>query len=287
MRERYEFQNRDAELLWSANVLLHKVMSSGKIRPAQMVTLAKLQHVLSVLPRVTQDITASVSVSCPRHRFEEIETYHWWDFGIEDGRLSITSGGHFYDPKSGGDTFTTMDWTAVPEEPTELNDYRDTLRMVPDVGSYSEGVESIDFSVEGYTIEVLDDDNPLLEDQDDNEDETEDEELEEHYEEQSSSAEESDVDESHDHFCPQCEVYWGCKSDTYCHLPTELPCARHGVEYAEQLFPNNGPHVHECRECPDKDAECVSTFDWVHNEPQCRMPRFWPCEKHRGAQSAE
>lgn len=263
MSQRYQFVPRDAELIWSANLLLHKVMGSGKIRPAQMITVAKLQHVLSVLPRITQGVTASVSVSCPRRRFEEIETYHWWDFGIEDGRLSITSGGHFYDPKSGGDTFTTMDWTAVPEEPTELNDYRDTLWMVPDVSSYSEGVKSIDFTSGEYSIEICDDDNPLL------------------------GPEEDTEEERHDHFCPKCDVYWGCKCGAYCHLPTELPCAKHGVEYFEELYPNNGRHVHECRVCPDKDAECVSTFDWFHNEPHCRMPRFWPCEKHRGTHSDE
>ena len=54
MRNRYEFEKRDAELLWSANVLPHKVAGSAKIRPAQMISLAKLQHVLSVLPRVTE-----------------------------------------------------------------------------------------------------------------------------------------------------------------------------------------------------------------------------------------
>lgn len=171
MSERYQFTPRDAELLWSANLLLRKIITSGMIRPAQMVTLAKLQHVLSALPRVAEDLTASVSVSCPRHKFGDVETFHWWDFGIEDGRLSIASGGHFYDPKTGGDTFSTMDWVAVPEEPTELNDYRDTLWMVPDVQSYSEGVEGIDLPAEGYTIQVLDDDNQLLDDRDNDEDE--------------------------------------------------------------------------------------------------------------------
>lgn len=171
MSNRYQFIPRDAELLWSANVLLRKVIASGQIRPAQMVSLAKLQHVISILPLATESVTASVSVSCPRHKFEEIVTYHWWDFGIENGRLCITSGGHFYDPKSGGDTFTTMDWTAVPDEPAELSDYRDQLWMVPDIRSFSEGVESIDLSAEGYSVTVLDYDNPLLDEQDEDDEE--------------------------------------------------------------------------------------------------------------------
>jgi hypothetical protein len=152
-------------------------MSSGKIRPAQMVTLSKLQHVLTILPRVAANVTASVSVCCPRHKFENIETYHWWDFGIENGRLFITSGGHFHHPNTGGDTFTTMDWAAVPEELPELSDYRESLWMVPDVQSYSEGVESIDCSSDGYSIEIIDSDNTLLEEELDEECDAESEEL--------------------------------------------------------------------------------------------------------------
>ena len=56
-----------------------------------------------------------------------------------------------------------MDWVAVPDQPTEPNDYRDTLWMVPDVKSYSEGVESLDFAASECRIAILDDDNDLLE----------------------------------------------------------------------------------------------------------------------------
>jgi hypothetical protein len=168
---RYQFEVRDAELLWSASVLLSKVIASGKIRPAHMVTIAKLQHILSVLPRVTEDVTASVSVCCPPHHFEEIETYHWWEFGVEDGLLRVTSGGHFYRPSSGGDTFTTMLWEAAPDQPTVLDDFSDGLRIVPDLRSYSEGVETIDFAVEDYSLVIVDPDNSLLEAEEDTEDE--------------------------------------------------------------------------------------------------------------------
>jgi hypothetical protein len=173
MSERYKIQLRDAELLSSASVLLRKIAESGTIRPAQMITVAKLQHILAVLPHVTQNVTASASVCCPRHTFADIETFHWWDFGSEDGRLRISSGGHFHDPRTGGDTFATVIWEAIPEEPIELNDYRESLWMVPDVQSYSDGVESIDLAAGGYTVEILDDDNPLLEENQDKENEDE------------------------------------------------------------------------------------------------------------------
>ena len=163
MNQRYQFTPRDAELLWAANLLLRKVMASGKVRPAQMVTLAKLHHILTMLPRVTETVTASVSVCSPRRKFGEIETFHWWDFGVEGEVLKITSGGHYYHPSTGGDTFTAMTWGAVPALPPEFDDFSTSLSMVPDLRSYLEGVESIDFTAGEYKIEILDLDNPLLE----------------------------------------------------------------------------------------------------------------------------
>jgi hypothetical protein len=175
MSERYEFTLQDGELLWAAGKLLRKVMGSDKIRPAQMVTLAKLQHVLSILPRATDSVTASVSVGRAPRSFGEVETRHWWEFSIEEVRLKISCGGHFYRPSTGGDTFTTMVWEAVPGLPAALEDYSELHRIVPDLCSFAEGVESIDFSKGSYSLEIYDDDNALLEEQDDDEHEGDDE----------------------------------------------------------------------------------------------------------------
>jgi hypothetical protein len=66
-----------------------------------------------------------------------------------------------------------MNWTAVPGGPANFEDYRGTLRMVPGVQTFPEGVASIDFSSGAYRIEITDSDDALLEDQ-----ELEDDELE-------------------------------------------------------------------------------------------------------------
>jgi hypothetical protein len=52
------------------------------------------------------------------------------------------------------------------------------LRLVPDLQSFSEGVDSIDLASGGYTVEILDDDNPLLDEEQDEEFEDEDVEAE-------------------------------------------------------------------------------------------------------------
>lgn len=163
MSERYVFDSADKDLLSSAIRLLKKVAASDSTKPAQMVTVAKLAHVLSVLPRVTTGVTASVSVSCPRNRFGDIVTHHWYDVAVEDGQLQLSASGHFYRPSTGGDTFTTMMWCAIPEEPAQWEDNLESLGIVPDVRSFPEGVECIDLAEDGYTVRAIDNDNPLLE----------------------------------------------------------------------------------------------------------------------------
>jgi len=187
--DRYEFNSRDRALLQAAATLLKKVAEAATTRPAQLVSVAKLQHVLSALPKPTSGLKVSVSVASPRGKFGDIETMHWWEVGVEEDRLSITSGGHYYDPSTGGDTFTTMTWEAIPEEPAEFSDYRGSLWMVPDVRSFPEGVASIDFNSGVYSVEITDDDNPLLEEGDDSEEE----EIEDDEEE---AGDDADVDEA-------------------------------------------------------------------------------------------
>jgi hypothetical protein len=125
---------------------------------------------------VTHDLEVIVQVTGPRRKFGEIETWHHWEVAVEEERLSISSGGHFFRPSTGGDSFTTMTWAAVPEEASDLDDYRESLWMVPDVLSFPDGVASIDFASGGYSVEVSDSDNPLLEEGEETEEESADDE---------------------------------------------------------------------------------------------------------------
>ena len=60
---------------------------------------------------MTPDLGVTVQVTGPRREFGEIETWHYWEVAVEGDRLSISSGGHFHQPSTGGDSFTTMNWT--------------------------------------------------------------------------------------------------------------------------------------------------------------------------------
>jgi len=167
MSQRYQFSPRDAELLWAATRLLQKVASSGKVRTAQLVTIAKLQRVLSSLPRVTDRVTASITAFSPPFYFGRVAFMHWWTFAADEGMLKLSSGGLYNRPDTGEEKLTAMTWCANSFRPSSLNNYFSASALMgPNWGSYREGVESIDFATEGYSIEILDEDNPLPDDED-------------------------------------------------------------------------------------------------------------------------
>lgn len=168
----YCIGERDEHLLRAATALLNKVASAETLRPAELVSVAKLQHVFSRLPQVTPYLEVTVSVIGSRRKFGEIETWHYWDIGVEGEMITIGSGGHYYHPQTGGDSFTTMQWTAVPEEPAELDDYLDHLSIVPDARSFADGATETEFLSGDYRIEVTDPNNDLLEDKENHETES-------------------------------------------------------------------------------------------------------------------
>jgi hypothetical protein len=56
-----------------------------------------------------------------------------------------------------------MSMASVPGQAAEVDDYRDSLSVVPEVGTLENGVAEIEFTPGGYRIDVTDFDNPLLE----------------------------------------------------------------------------------------------------------------------------
>jgi len=170
----YCFDEKDLALVASADLLLRKVIRAACVRPAHLVSVAKVLHVWSRLPRsTTNEMDVTVSVVSPRRRFGEIETYHWLEVHVEGDQLSIGSGGHFYRLSTGGDSFTTMSWSALPGENSDFADYREHLTIVPDVQSFPDSVANLDLAIAGYRFEVTDFDNPLLEDMDEEDEQLE------------------------------------------------------------------------------------------------------------------
>jgi hypothetical protein len=57
LTEPYKFNDTDQNIVEAARLLLRKMSATGTIRPAQLITVAKLHHVLVTLPKVTFRVT--------------------------------------------------------------------------------------------------------------------------------------------------------------------------------------------------------------------------------------
>jgi hypothetical protein len=59
-------------LLAAAAALLKKAANAEKLRPAELVSVAKLQHVLSILPRVITEVEKTATAATTKTREKEI-----------------------------------------------------------------------------------------------------------------------------------------------------------------------------------------------------------------------
>ena len=170
LSNRYVPNTRDRRLVKTATKMLTNIIQSGRLSPAQLVSVAKILHVYSRFPEMIDAIDIQVSVTTPRRWFGDIETYYWWDVKVRDSVLRISGGGHFYRKSTGGDTFSVMDWTITPGEEAEYVDYASDLRIVPNVQTFEEAIEGLDFSERLVGISVDDPDNEWLDECDDDSD---------------------------------------------------------------------------------------------------------------------
>jgi hypothetical protein len=163
----FAFSPQDMQMVNAARWLLRALMKARGIPAARLVSVAKLLHVFEKLPRATEGVAVEVQVAGPRRKHGEIETLHYWNVSVdEDCCISIWSGGHYYDPKTGGDSFLTYRWAMAPGSEREVEEHFASLKMVPDLQSFPDAVVAIDFEKEYLLTELTDDENPLLDDAD-------------------------------------------------------------------------------------------------------------------------
>lgn len=163
----------DSSFVAAAKLLVEKVLSGGAASAAQMVSAAKLLHVLNSLPKVNENLDVSLSVNGPSRTFGDITTLHWWNIRVSNGSLQLDCGGHIHQPDIGGDSFTCMIWEISPGEHPELSNFSDQLRMAPDLRTFQGGVSDVDFTSGNYSIEIGDSDNALLEEDEEEGDDSE------------------------------------------------------------------------------------------------------------------
>jgi len=152
--ERYLLTAGDREIVASTRALLWKLIRSSLLSAAQVRHVARVVEVLERFPETSDDLDILIELAGPRRRFGEHEIHHYWKIRVEGDLIEIGSGGYFWRPSTGGDSFTCMAWTASPEVEARLDDYLDRLSLVDDAQPFQVEVAQLDLSCAGYRVDI-------------------------------------------------------------------------------------------------------------------------------------
>lgn len=150
----YVMEDLDWAVVGIAKQLLAKVIVSPLINESERKILYSIGERLDRLPEVSPSIDADLSVVGPRRRFEDREIYHHWTVKVLDEELSFKSGGHFYRPSTGGDSFTSFSWILLPGQRSECLDYSEGLTLGDDARPIGTAINDLDLTAPGFEVEV-------------------------------------------------------------------------------------------------------------------------------------
>jgi hypothetical protein len=152
--DKYVLGERDQSIIVAARLLLWKIIRFGQVSPAEVEVTARILGVLTRLPKTSRGLEASVELTGPRRCFGEHEIYHWWTVNVDGHLIEVSSSGHFYRPSTGGDSFSCLQWSAIPGEEAELNDHLDSLGIVDDAMPFESEVANISSLMRDYRVSV-------------------------------------------------------------------------------------------------------------------------------------
>jgi len=161
----YLFDKADKSLVRSAVALIERAMSAPIVPWATRVTIAKLMHVFSRLPYRSLDLNVQMSISSPRKHYGDAEIYFYLSIGVESDQLAIRYGGHYYHPRSGGDSFTVFTWRADPGDDAQQVRYLTDLRVVTALVNPLDVMRRMGEALNECSISIDDDDNELVGDE--------------------------------------------------------------------------------------------------------------------------
>lgn len=162
----YLFDKSDEALLKLVARALKRMVDGQQTSWAQKTSIAKLLHLLTRLPESSAEMEVEISLISPRQSFAGVEVHFWLTVRVDGSDITIAYKGHHFDPERGGDTFTVFRWEASPGMQSQWVNNEQQLRMVPGLKSPDKAIFEMACSQEGFTFDVSDTDNDLLDDGD-------------------------------------------------------------------------------------------------------------------------
>lgn len=172
--EGYLFDEADEAVLATTKLLVTKVLGSHLPSDAEREVVFTIANALASLPDVVSNLNISFTLTGPRRKFGDHEIYHFWTVEFVEDQIEIASGGHFYRPSTGGDTFTSFRWGAYPGFETECHEYSSSLRIVDDAKPFASEIHDLDLSERGYSVTAMIDGEDVGDENDDEEEEDDD-----------------------------------------------------------------------------------------------------------------
>ena len=146
MPQNYRFDSEDKPIIFAIDGLVRRLIYSGKLRPAEIVSVAKILHVLVNLPSVNEDVSVTVELKAKREGYGLFKSF----------RFSVSN--ELYLECATRDGILTMEWHAFPGRRTERDEYWESEWMP----HFYSSDQPLALNLDDCEITVEDEDNPLL-----------------------------------------------------------------------------------------------------------------------------
>lgn len=147
----------DWRIVRGLKTVLWQLTRSTKLSSArQLEAVAGVLGFLEELPRASREDDIEISLYGRRRKFKNgVEIFRYWTIRIEGQTLEVTSAGSYFNPATGGDSFTSQYWCVEPGCDPMFSDYRDDLWMVPYLGDLSDELAEMNLKKDGIEVEIL------------------------------------------------------------------------------------------------------------------------------------
>src|ERR1035438_9056304 len=116
MPQNYRFDSEDKPILFAIDGLVRRLIYSGRLRPAEIVSVAKILHVLVNLPSVNEDVSVTVELTAKREGYGRFKSF----------RFSVSNELHLECATRDG--ILTMEWHAFPGHNASFRGFADYMQ---------------------------------------------------------------------------------------------------------------------------------------------------------------
>jgi hypothetical protein len=157
----YVLGPRDKNILLGARSLLWKIARSRLVSEEQLKRVARVLQALERLPVAPDPLDVSITLVGPERTYGEHVISHRWAVEVDGESIKIWAGGSFYRESTGGDSFTSMSWSADPGWGVKLIDYLRELQIVDDAIPFEPEISRLELAEGGYSLFVSDGDEEI------------------------------------------------------------------------------------------------------------------------------